>query len=125
MEVNVEQHISELGYTYRDIGDMILESLMEEREPMHDFLSDWDEYIMEMPYKRGEYIAVAKLSIENTPEFKELLRISHTLVLECQRSRYIETGIDFHLSMTIAEFLEEIFNRFLTTSLDKADLNAN
>ncbi len=46
-----------------------------------------------------------QITIQDTPEFKQLLRVFHTLVLEYTRG-------EFQPYCTIAHFLGEGFNRF-------------
>lgn len=101
-----------LGCSYKDIGQVLLETLYDENEPMEDFLIDWEEYILCLIYDIDLDTKLSWCEIQNTHEFKQLLKITHSFALECQRSRYIETGIDCHLSLTISEFLAEIFHRY-------------
>jgi len=107
-----EVSLVELGCTYQDIGHALLDTLFDEHEPLADFLIDWHDYVLCL---RHDIDMIAKLGwgvIQRTPEYKQILKTAHSFALECQRSRYIETGIDCHLSLTISEFLAEIFKRY-------------
>ncbi len=100
------------GYSYKAIGHALLDTLRSENEPLIDFLTDWDEYVTCLIYDIDLETKLCWDTIQVHPAFKQLLRIVHSFTLECLRSRYIETGIDCHLSLTISEFLTEIFDRY-------------
>ena len=105
--------LKNLGFTYQEIGDVLLDIISDEDEPMSEFLIDWGDYVSsEDTISRGGETEVNKLQMQNTPEFQQLLEITHSFVLECLRSRYIETGEDCHPMMKIADFLKEVFTRY-------------
>lgn len=107
------QFLKNLGFTYQEIGEVLLSIVADEGEPMSDFLIDWGDYISsEEAVSRGGYTEMNKQQMQTTPEFQQLLKITHSFVLDCQRSRHNETGEDCHPIMTIADFLKEVFTRY-------------
>ncbi len=104
--------LKELGRSYKDIGQALLEVLRGENEPLEDFLTDWEDYTLCLIYDIDLETKLSWCPIQATPEFKQILKVAHSFTLECQRSRYIETGIDYHMSLTISKFLAEIFKRY-------------
>ncbi len=100
-------NFKEENITYQQIGEIMLEVLRDEGEEL-DFLSDYSDYCLcriEMDDDAIGDIAILQWRIQDTPEYKQLLRVFHTLVLEYTRG-------EFQPYCTIAHFLGEGFNRF-------------
>ncbi len=93
--------------TYREIGLVMLNKLQSEGEDLSIF-SDYHEFCLrciEMDQKALGDLAVLYWRMEDTPEFKQLLRVFHTLIMECTRGEYPP-------SYSVAQFLGEGFKRF-------------
>ncbi len=73
-----------------------------------DFFADYLDY-SRLTYDMDDMaiadFAFLHLKIQDTPEYKQLLRLFHSLVMECTRGEY-------QPYCTIAHFLGEGFNRF-------------
>lgn len=105
--------IKDMAFTYQEIGEVLIEILEEECKPLADFLTDYEDYYLAILYSVTPYKSALNHAImEDTPKFRKLLKITHAYALECQRSQYMETGIDIHASLKISDFLAEIFKRY-------------
>lgn len=106
-------HINGMDFSNWDIAEVLIGILTGEGEALDEFLSDYLEYAYaEGHQERPLRQAVNHCAMEGFPEFKILVRIAHSFVLECQRSNYLETGFDSYPSLTVAEFVAEIFRRY-------------
>ncbi|MDA3823858.1 MAG: hypothetical protein PF450_14775 [Bacteroidales bacterium] len=100
-------NFKEENITYQQMGELIMEVLRIEGEEL-EFLSDYIDYCCltydKEPESVGDLVQL-EMGIKETPEFKLLLRVFHSLVMECTRGEY-------QTSRTISEFLGEGFYRF-------------